>query len=49
MLLEVVDLVKTENGWPDDVYYAIRDAEMTTLAENPAGVQKQDPNDQATQ
>jgi len=39
MLQEVVELVKQENGWPADVHYAIRDAEMTTLAENPAGVQ----------
>ena len=39
MLQEVVDLVKMENGWPDDIKYAIRDAEMTTLAENPAGMQ----------
>jgi hypothetical protein len=38
-LLEVVEVVKTENGWPADIHYAIRDAEMTTLAENPAGVQ----------
>lgn len=38
MLQEVVDLVKMENGWPADIHYAIRDAEMTTLAENPAGV-----------
>jgi hypothetical protein len=49
MLLDVVEVVKTENKWPADIMYAIRDAEMTTLAENPAGVQKQDPNDQATQ
>lgn len=45
MLLEVVELVKTENGWPADVQYAIRDAEMTTLAENPAGMQEKAPND----
>lgn len=40
MLQEVVELVKQENGWPADIHYAIRDAEMTTLAENPAGVQQ---------
>lgn len=38
MLQEVVDLVKRENGWPADIHYAIRDAELTTLADNPAGV-----------
>jgi len=42
MLLEVVDLVKRENGWPANIKYAIRDAEMTTLAENPSGVQTSD-------
>jgi hypothetical protein len=46
LLQEVVDLVKTENNWPADIKYAIRDAEMTTLAENPAGVQQADPNNQ---
>lgn len=40
LLMEVVDLVKQENGWPADIHYAIRDAEMTTLAENPAGVRE---------
>lgn len=40
MLQEVVDLVKRENGWPEEIHYAIRDAELTTLAENPAGVQQ---------
>lgn len=40
MLQEVVELVKQENGWPTDIQYAIRDAELTTLAENPAGVQQ---------
>ncbi len=39
MLQEVIELVKRENGWPTEIHYAIRDAEMTTLAENPAGVQ----------
>lgn len=38
MLQEVIEVVKFENGWPEDVHYAIRDAELTTLAENPAGV-----------
>ncbi len=38
LLMEVVDLVKKENGWPEDIQYAIRDAELTTLADNPAGV-----------
>jgi hypothetical protein len=42
MLDEVVDVVKDENGWPADIYYAIRDAELTTLADNPAGVQTSD-------
>jgi len=36
--MEIVNLVKAENGWPSDIHYAIRDAEMTTLADNPAGV-----------
>ncbi len=39
MLQEVIEVVKTDNGWPADIHYAIRDAEMTTLDENPAGVQ----------
>lgn len=38
-LQEIIELVKKENGWPKDIHYAIRDAEMTTLAENPSGVQ----------
>lgn len=38
-LYECIELVKADNGWPAGVKYAIRDAEMTTLAENPAGVQ----------
>lgn len=42
MLMEVVDLVKQENKWPADIKYAIRDAEMTALSENPAGVQNAD-------
>lgn len=37
-LTEVVDLVKQENGWPEEINYAIKDAELTTLADNPAGV-----------
>lgn len=37
-LYQVVDLVKRLNKWPDDIYFAIRDAELTTLAENPGGV-----------
>lgn len=37
-LMEVVNLVKKENQWPADVHFAIRDAELTTLADNPAGV-----------
>lgn len=45
MLMEVVEVVKTENEWPSDVKYAIRDAEMTTLAENPTGMQEKAPND----
>ena len=40
MLDEIVDLVKTVNGWPQDVYYSIRDAELTTLADDPAGVRE---------
>lgn len=45
-LYDLVELVKLENGWPAEIKYAIRDAEMTTLAENPAGVQQADPNNQ---
>jgi hypothetical protein len=45
MLMEVVEVVKTENGWPADVKFGIRDAEMTTLAENPSGMQAKEPND----
>jgi len=43
MLLEVVEVVKSENKWDEDVHFAIRDAEMTTLAENPSGKQIQEP------
>jgi len=39
LLDEVVEAVKLINNWPKEIKYAIRDAEMTTLAENPAGVQ----------
>jgi hypothetical protein len=35
---ELVELEKKIGGWPADVHYAIRDAELTTLADNPAGV-----------
>lgn len=38
LLQEVVEVVKAENAWPADIHYAIRDAELTTLADNPAGV-----------
>lgn len=38
LLMEVVELVKKENGWPEDIHYAIWDAELTTLADNPAGI-----------
>lgn len=38
-LMRIVNLVKTIEGWPADIQYAIRDAELTTLAENPGGVQ----------
>lgn len=44
MLGEVLELVKRENGWPGDIKFGIRDAEMTTLAENPTGMQQKDPN-----
>ncbi len=37
-LMKVVNLVKRENGWDPAIKYGIRDAELTTLAENPAGV-----------
>lgn len=43
-LQEVIEVVKSENGWPADIHYAIRDAEMTTLAENPAGVRQAETN-----
>ncbi len=39
-LQEVVEVVKMENGWPEDIHFAIRDAEMTTLADNPAGIRE---------
>jgi hypothetical protein len=35
---KVVNMVKSQNGWPAEIYYGIRDAELTTLAENPSGV-----------
>jgi hypothetical protein len=38
-LYQVVDLAKKINGWPEDIHFAIRDAELTTLAENPGGIQ----------
>jgi len=40
----VVDVAKAENKWPEDIHYGIRDAEMTTLAENPGGVQASETN-----
>lgn len=38
-LYEIVNLVKKDQQWPPDIHYAIRDAELTTLAENPGGMQ----------
>lgn len=38
MLTDIVNIVKMENGWPAEIEYGIRDAEMTTLADNPTGV-----------
>lgn len=38
-LYQIVDLAKKINGWPEDIHFAIRDAELTTLAENPGGMQ----------
>lgn len=37
-LTDLVEFIKEENGWDTKVFYAIRDAELTTLADNPAGV-----------
>jgi hypothetical protein len=38
-MYQLVEIEKELGNWPADVYYAIKDAELTTLAENPAGVQ----------
>lgn len=35
---ELIELEKKIGGWPAEIHYAIRDAELTTLAENPSGV-----------
>ena len=37
-LAKIIDLVKSENKWTPGIKYMIRDAELTTLAENPSGV-----------
>ncbi len=37
-LYQLVELEKKIHGWPSDIHYAIRDEELTTLAENPSGV-----------
>lgn len=37
---KVVNLVQKLKGWPADIQFEIRDAELTTLADNPAGVRQ---------
>lgn len=37
-----VELVKKVNGWPAEVFYAIRDFEMTALSEDKSGMQKRE-------
>ncbi len=39
-LMRVVNTVKAIEAWAPDIHYAIRDAELTTLAENPGGVKQ---------
>lgn len=40
ILLKVIDLVKRENGWPQDIFYAFGDTEITTLDESPTGIKE---------
>ena len=37
-MYQLVEVEKEVGQWPADVFYAVRDAELTTLAENPSGV-----------
>lgn len=39
-LYEMVSILAELQGWPADEYFDIRDAELTTLADNPAGVRE---------
>lgn len=40
ILLDMLRLVKKINGWPEDIYYTIRDFELTPLSESSTGMQE---------
>lgn len=39
-LLKAINLVKRINGWPKDIFFGFGDAEITTLDDNPTGINK---------
>lgn len=41
-MLAVLDLVKKANGWPTNVFYGIRDYELSALATDPSGMQERE-------
>lgn len=41
-MLKALDLVKRVNGWPAEVFYGIRDFELTALSEDKSGMQKRE-------
>lgn len=43
-MLKAVELVKKINEWPADVYFGIRDFELTALSEDKSGMQQRDDN-----
>jgi hypothetical protein len=42
-ILSPLELVKRENNWPRDIYFGIRDYEMTTLSNDASGMQESAP------
>ena len=43
-MLDPLNLVKKANGWPTDIYYGIRDYELTALSDDKSGMAEKDPN-----
>ena len=41
-MLKAIDLVKRVNGWPAEIFYGIRDFELTALSEDKSGMQKRE-------